>query len=215
MIVIAVPAAAHAAQESHRDGREYRRVPSAPSAHRPTKLSANDSVRADHDQRTEEADDQCRPAKPMNLLPPKNIIASTVRNIGAVNAIAVTSASGICVTAAKRQNMLTVPDNERSACERQLPVFSKCKPSAAPGEQRQHAHRNQPAHEDRLPDGNFLPGSSLTQTVIAGEQNHGREFASDAKDGAVARGGLGLFPRKRIMPERASLAASSRLSTVR
>ena len=42
-------------------------------------------------------------------------MASTVMNMGAVNVIAVTSASGIIVTAANRKNMLTVPDNERSA----------------------------------------------------------------------------------------------------
>ena len=43
-----------------------------------------------------------------------------------MNEIAVRSASGIIAIATNRQNMLTVPHNERRACERQLSVFSKC-----------------------------------------------------------------------------------------
>ena len=48
---------------------------------------------------------------------PSNTIASSVRNIGAVKLIAVKSASGIIVSAVNQQNMLAVPDNERSACD--------------------------------------------------------------------------------------------------
>ena len=60
---------------------------------------------------------------------PKNSIASIVRNIGAVNEIAVKSASGINVSAVNQQNMLAVPDNDRSACERRFLVLSTCSPS--------------------------------------------------------------------------------------
>jgi hypothetical protein len=55
---------------------------------------------------------------------PRNSIASTVRNSGAVKVMAVTSANGIIVSAANKQNMLIVPDNDRSACERQFAVLS-------------------------------------------------------------------------------------------
>ena len=59
---------------------------------------------------------------------PSSSIASSVRNIGAVKLIAVKSASGIIVSAVNQQNMLAVPANDRSACERSLWVRKILKP---------------------------------------------------------------------------------------
>ena len=56
-------------------------------------------------------------------------IASTVKNIGAVKLMAVKSASGISVSAVNQQNMLAVPANDRTACERSLSVRKTCSPS--------------------------------------------------------------------------------------
>src|SRR6188768_1606240 len=59
---------------------------------------------------------------------PRNSIASSVTNIGAVKLIAVKSASGIIVSAVNQQNMLAVPANERIACERSRSVRRIWKP---------------------------------------------------------------------------------------
>ena len=60
---------------------------------------------------------------------PSSTIASTVKNSGAVKLMAVKSASGIIVNAVNQQNMLAVPDNERTACDFNRAVRNTCRPS--------------------------------------------------------------------------------------
>ena len=88
----------------------------------------------------------------------------------------------------EQQNMLAVPDSERSACERQFVVFSRCSPSVRQAIEREHHDRDQPAHEDRLAAGN-IASQELDADRHAGEDGNRGELQKDPEDGYLARGG--------------------------
>lgn len=109
-------------------------------------------------------------------------MASTVRNIGELNVIAVRSARGIIGTAANRQNMAAVPAVERNACERKLRVLSKCSPPVLHAISARTTTEMTPRTKIVCPAGMALP-RNLMHTVIAANTTTDANFKAMPRTG--------------------------------
>ncbi len=105
-------------------------------------------------------------------------------NMGEVNEIAVTSASGIIVTAREQAEHAHGAGQRAQRVRLQVRRLEQMQLVRMPAQQGQQRNGNHAAHEDGLPDGNGRP-EQLHAQRHSGEQHDGDEFQRDAQDGAM------------------------------